>query len=112
MQWLTLVSEDAGVQRLKADNRKPMVTPDVDPLSPYPSTHAVKTGDNTVNRQRPEADRRQSERRNGGERRRKQEPLLLDTRSSHDRRRIENRRQSTSKRDQRPVIRTRINLYV
>ena len=50
MQWLTLVPEDAGVQRLKADNRRPAVTRDVDALSAYPSTHAVKIGDGSVKR--------------------------------------------------------------
>lgn len=112
MQWLTLVPEDAGVQRLKADNRRPAVTRNVDAPSAYPSTHAVKIGDGTENRQSPSRrDRRQSDRRSGCDRRCKQVPVLLDTRSSHDRRHIENRRQAAASKDLRPVVRTRINLY-
>jgi len=111
MQWLTLVPEDAGVQRLKADNRRPAVTRDVDALSGYPSTHAIKIGDGTVKRPQPMRDRRQGDRRGDGERRREQVPVLLDTRSRHDRRQIENRREPTAPRDRQPAARTRINLY-
>jgi hypothetical protein len=112
MQWLTLVPEDAGIQRLKADNRRPAVTRNVDALSPYPSTHAVKIGDGTANnRQTPGRDRRRSDRRSGCDRRCRQVPVLLDTRSSHDRRCIENRRQPAVSEDLQPVVRARINLY-
>ncbi len=111
MQWLTLVPEDAGVQRLKADNRRPAVTRDVDALSAYPSTHAVKIGDGSVKHQATNRDRRQGDRRGGGDRRRKQVPVMLDTRSNHDRRGIENRRRADAAQDRQPVARTRINLY-
>lgn len=111
MQWLTLVPEDAGVQRLKADNRRPAGARGVEALAPYPSTHAVKIGENAANHQPPERDRRRGERRSGVDRRCNQLPVLLDTRSRHDRRRIENRRQPTTPQDPRQAVRTRINLY-
>jgi hypothetical protein len=112
MQWLSLVTEDSGVQRLKADNRKPAITGNVDAVSPYPSTHAARIGDGTAGRQhQPDRERRQGERRNGSERRRKQVPVLLDTRARHDRRGIENRRRSNSDEAATPVPRTRVNLY-
>lgn len=112
MQWLSLVTEDNGVQRLKADNKKPAITGNVDAVSPYPSTHATRIGDGTGGRQRqPGRERRQDERRNGGERRREQVPVLLDTRARHDRRGIENRRKSDIDETATQVPRTRVNLY-
>jgi hypothetical protein len=111
MQWLTLVPEDSGVQRLKADNRRPAVTRSVDPVSasaPLPSTR----GDEQVQMPRqPATDRRRGERRGGYDRRVEQQPVLLDTRCSHDRRDGENRRQAPGNRTQCPPAGTRINLY-
>ena len=111
MQWLTLVSEDAGVQRLKADNRKPVVTGSVDALSPYPGTHPVQLGERRQADERPRVERRSGDRRQG-ERRKKQVPVLLDTRAKHDRRAIEGRRQAeTGNRAADLPARRRINLY-
>lgn len=110
MQWLSLVTEDSGVQRLKADNRKPAVTADVDAVSPYPSAHPARIGEGgNAQQRRPLQDRRKQDRRNGGDRRQQQVPVLLDTRSSHDRRGIENRRRPTG--SETPSPRTRLNLY-
>ena len=114
MQWLTLVSEDAGVQRLKADNRQPVTARSVDAVAPYPSAHPVRIGEDRVSRQHPVQDRRQDERRNGGDRRKHQSAVLLDTRSQHDRRNIfEDRRHQASAEDTqvKTISRTRINLY-
>jgi len=111
MQWLTLVPEDSGVQRLKADNRKPAVTGSVDPVSPYPRAHPTRSGEQIESRQRPVHDRREGERRRGGERRREQVPVLLDTRCQEDRRAIENRRASVATGEHPPTARLRINLY-
>jgi len=111
MQWLTLVPEDSGVQRLIADNRKPAVTGSVDPISPYPRVHSARSGKQIESRQRPAHDRRQGERRRGGERRREQVPVLLDTRCRQDRRAIENRRASAATGERPRTARLRINLY-
>ena len=93
MQWLSLVTEDAGVQRLKAQNRQPAVTGDVDAVRPYPRTHAVQIGEGHQPEPPPVRERRSGDRRRGADRRRKQVPVILDTRVSN-RRAIGNRRQS------------------
>ncbi len=111
MQWLSLVSEDSGVQRLKADNRLPATTQGVLAVSPFPSTHAAKAGEHRDTHQRPVTDRRRNERRQGNERRKKQIPVVLDTRSNHDRRGIENRRKNQTVHDEKPAPLPRINIY-
>ena len=111
MQWLTLVPEDSGVQRLKAANRKPAVTGSVDPVSPYPPAQPTHSGEQIESRQRPVHDRPQGERRGGDERRREQVPVLLDTRCPQDRRAIENRRASAATGEHPPTARLRIYLY-
>jgi len=111
MQWINLVPEDAGLQRLKADNRRPVITRDVDAVSPYPSAHAPRIGDGTRRESTPHRDRRASDRRTGSDRRKQQLAVLLDTRSKHDRRAIGNRRSiETTDTEQRPQ-RARLNLY-
>lgn len=111
MQWLTLVSEDSGVQRLKADNRLPATAPDVNAVSPYPSTHAAQIGERPDTNREPVRDRRQSDRRRGNDRRKKQLPVVLDTRSNHDRRDIENRRKTQTASNEKPAAPARINVY-
>ena len=111
MQWLTLVSEDNGVQRLKADNRRPVVARAVDAVSPYPSTHPVRVGEHPeIQRQHVEI-RRYGERRKRGDRRHKQVPVILDTRSSHDRRALQSRRATHSADEKPDTPRQRINVY-
>lgn len=112
MQWLSLVSEDAGVQRLKADNRKPVIARSVDAVSPYPSTHAARIGEGQQLRERVAGrDRRGTtgERRQK-ERRQKQVPVLLDTRCSN-RRDIENRRSDASLPDADELAVAHISIY-
>ena len=112
MQWLKLVSEDAGLQRLKAVNRLPASTPGIDPVPPYPATHSACIGGHPEpGSRRPLKDRRQNERRQGGDRRKKQIPVVLDTRSKHDRRALENRREGKKCRKNKPSARSRINVY-
>ena len=112
MQWLKLVSEDGGVQRLKAGNRLPAATPGVAPVPPYPATHSARIGGHPEpGSRRPLKDRRQNERRQGGDRRKKQIPVVLDTRSKHDRRALENRREGKKCRKNKPPARSRINVY-
>lgn len=111
MQWLTLVPENSGVQRLKADQRLPAVTPRVDPVAASSGVPATRSDEQVQQQRKPAADRRRGERRGGLERRREQQPVLLDTRCSEDRRDSENRRHSCGDREQRPAARTRINLY-
>jgi hypothetical protein len=110
MQWLRLVWEDAGLQRLKAANGKPPTAPVVDALSPYPATHPVQLGERRQTRQEPAQERRRQERR-VGDRRREQQAILIDTRSKHDRRALVNRRQGDEQQDDQPPARTRLNLY-
>ena len=110
MQWLTLVSEDAGTQNLKSGNRRPVIAhSNVDAVA-----HSARIGENPVQQQpRPPQDRRRHERRHGDDRRQHQTAVLLDTRSRHDRRnRIENRRQAPAEDTPTTTSRTRINLYV
>ena len=113
MQWLTLVPEDSGVQRLKADNKLPATTGDVEQVAPFPRVHPARIGDRRESRSAmPTKERRSAERRQG-DRRKKQIPVLLDTRSKHDRRAFENRRKTDN--DQAPataVSHRRLNLYV
>jgi hypothetical protein len=112
MQWLTLVSEDAGVQRLKSDARQPATARAVDAVAAYPAAHPAQLGEGASARKAPVKDRRQGERRKQGDRRKEQQPVLLDTRSRHDRRSIDNRRQSqTSGAKHAPSPARRINLY-
>lgn len=111
MQWISLVPEDAGLQRLKSDNRRPVITRDVDAVSPYPSVHALRIGDGTQHESPPHRERRASERRTGRDRRKQQRPVLLDTRSKHDRRAIGNRRAiETADTEQHPQ-RVHLDLY-
>ena len=111
MQWLKLVSEDGGVQRLKAVNRLPARAPHVDAVPAYPATHSARSGE-YPEPGRPLKDRRQNERRQGGERRKKQVPIVLDTRSKHDRRALENRRDGNKRcEDKTPAPRSGINVY-
>jgi len=78
MQWITPLSEDYGVQRLKADNRKPAIARAVAP------TRMV--GECLEAPHKRIESRYQGERRKHGDRRRKQVPVILDTRSSQNRR--------------------------
>jgi hypothetical protein len=112
MQWLKLVSEDGGVQRLKANNRLPVRTPGVDPVPPYPATHSARIDTARQSHARPVKDRRQSDRRKGGERRKKQVAVVLDTRSKHDRRALEDRRGSKKRSHDKRRARSHINIYV
>ncbi len=111
MQWLTLIPEDSGVQRLKADNRKPVVARAVDSISPYPSTHPVQIGEQRGSRRQRNESRRQGERRRGEERRHEQIPVILDTRSSHDRRALQNRRTDHNVDETADAPPQRINVY-
>ena len=111
MQWLTLVSEDNGVQRLKADNRRPVVARAVDPVSPYPSTHPARIGEHPETPHQRIESRHQGERRKDGDRRRKQVPVILDTRSKHDRRALQNRGDTHSGEEKPDTPRPRINVY-
>ncbi len=109
MDSLKLVTDDIGVQNLITSNRLPVTAGSVDAVSPYPSTHSARIGEGHAERV-PITDRRKRERR-GGDRRKQQVAVLLDTRSPHNRRGFENRRDNAANDgvDRRP--RTGINLY-
>ncbi len=112
MQWLKLVTEDGGIQRLRANNRLPATTPAVDPVPLSPTTHSNPNGEQPVSESRPKKERRQKERRKGGDRRKKQIPVLLDTRSKHDRRALENRRGGRQHSENDPPPRSGVNIFV
>ncbi|GMQ89520.1 MAG: hypothetical protein BMS9Abin09_1016 [Gammaproteobacteria bacterium] len=86
MQWLTLLSEDYGVQSLRADNRKPAIARAVERVSPYPSAHPARIGEHPETPHQHVENRHQGDRRKSGDRRRKQVPVILDTRSNRSRR--------------------------
>jgi len=113
MQWLTLVPEDSGIQRLKSYNRRPAVARAVDALSPCPPTHAGVGGEGkgAARRQSDQRNRRRNDRRRGGDRRQRRLAVLLDTRNRNDRRAIENRRRPTPGVEQLPAGYTCIDLY-
>lgn len=96
MQWIKLVPEDTGIQNLKADNKRPAITRNVDAVSPYPSAHAPRIGEDALREARKHQKRRTGDRREGDDRRKQQIPVMLDTRSKHDRRAISNRRTDSS----------------
>jgi hypothetical protein len=110
MQWLSLVPEDSGTQRLKADSRRPAATRSVDAVCPGAPVHATRSGNVVRTPPRPVTDRRRGERRSGHERRSIQHAVLLDTRCGAPRRGSEDRRQSSGSRER---IRStyHINLY-
>ncbi|MDT8388270.1 MAG: hypothetical protein RQ736_12200 [Thiogranum sp.] len=111
MQWLNLVPEDAGVQRLKADNRQPVVARSVDTVAPYPETHETRLAGTRLPERDQSRDRRgRSGDRRQGERRQKQVPVLLDTRCGN-RRGLGNRRQDAAPADAAALVSARINVY-
>lgn len=112
MQWLKLVSEDGGIQRLRADNRSPATTPVVDPVPQSPAAQPPPLGKHPESNARPRKERRRGERRKGGDRRKKQIPVLLDTRSKHDRRALENRRGDAPASPDDPPPRSGVNIFV
>jgi len=105
MQWITPVYEDYGVQRLRAENRKPAIARAVDPVSPYPSAHPGRVGEHSETARQRIDNRYQGERRKGSDRRRKQVPVILDTRSSQNRRDMQRAEETAD------APRQRINVY-
>ncbi len=94
MQWLTLVPEDAGVQRLRAERPVTASTGQLDTVARYPSSHPVQIGETHLRAPAPRRERRRGERRQG-DRRGQQLASAFDTRGKHDRRGCQDRRQST-----------------
>lgn len=91
MTSINLIPDDLGVQRLKSENAQPSTTRAVTPVAPYPTEQANQPHPRPPVPARARNEQRKRERRRG-ERRRKQDPILLDTRSSQDRRHIRDRR--------------------
>lgn len=100
MQWLTLIPENSTIQRLQSDYRRPAVTRAVDTLTPCAPARPVGPQTDPAS-----ALTHRHDRRKGGDRRRRQVPVLLDTRCNPDRRRSDTRVQHP------PAARTRIDLY-
>ncbi len=111
MQWLSLVNEDAGVQRLKADNRQPVVARSVDAVSPYPHIHPAQLGEGQLRERVAGRDRRgHSGERRRQDRRKQQIPVFLDTRCGN-RRGIENRRSEAALPDADQPVVAHISVY-
>jgi hypothetical protein len=91
MQWLTLVPENTGIQRLRTERPVTASTRRLDAAAPYPSAHAAQIGDPRADSRPPRRERRRTERRHH-ERRGQQLPVAFDTRSKHDRRGCQDRR--------------------
>jgi len=104
MQWLTLVPENSSVQRLTADNRRPVVVRGVAAPAPCPPAPPLRNDERTAPGAR---EHRHDERRKGDDRRRQQVPVVLDTRCSDERR----RRSDAGKAGQPTDRRHHINLY-
>ena len=102
MQWITPAYEDYGVQRLRASNRKPAIARAVGP---------ARIGEHSETPRQRVENRHQGERRKGGDRRRKQVPVILDTRSSQNRRALQNRRNPQNVDEAADTPRQRINVY-
>ncbi len=102
MQWFTPVPEDAGVRRLMAANARPAATrPPESVAAPLPDAAGNRTrGARPVGA----VERRHGERRHQ-DRRRRQVPVLLDTRCRPD------RRTSGDRRGAGPVKGRRLDVY-
>jgi len=113
MQWIKLVPEDAGIQNLRADSRRPVITRNVDAVPPYPSTDTRRISKDMQRDTGKHQERRAEDRRARSDRRKQQVPVLLDTRSKHDRRAIDNRRSISANDTGTEPSRhsTRLNLY-
>lgn len=112
MQWINLAPEDAGIQNLRRDTRRPAVRRDVDAVSPYPSARPPRIDEDMRDATGKHRERRAGDRRAGTDRRKEQIPILLDTRCKHDRRAIGNRRSPPRDTDTRHSSHnTQLNLY-
>jgi hypothetical protein len=107
MTFINLIPDDLGIQRLKSENAQPGTTRAVTPVEPYPSQQANQPQALPVPPPRKRRKPRKGERR-AGERRKRQEPVILDTRASQDRREITDRREDEA--ETRPP--PRIDLFV
>lgn len=99
MTTINLIPDDAGVQKLRADNEAPTTTHGVSATS---ATHKVEKHPRSyeqvqsVSQARRYGERRKGERRQG-ERRIGKQPVMLDTRSHRERRRNGRRLQDREK---------------
>jgi hypothetical protein len=88
--------DDVGVNSLKRANEEPGVARATDEVPPYPRVHEQVTP------VQPERRGVRRERRSGRDRRQKDVPVMLDTRSPHSRRKIDrDRRKGGAKKDRR-----------
>ncbi len=106
MTIFSIRPDDAGIRNLRNDNAKPNTTKAVGQVSPYPEVHPAKVGFHEavqkevenmrqVSRHQPHQElmpSEQGERRQRKDRRQRQIPVLLDTRSGSERRLIQNNR--------------------
>lgn len=83
---------DVGLRDLKTENEQPANARETDPVPPYPRTRERRFDAETPEREReqgkqerPQTERR-VERRTGGDRRKRDVPVFLDTRNNRERR--------------------------
>jgi len=84
MAGINFRPDDLGTRLLEKDNSQPASTRAVDPAAPSPRPHAPE--DQPAPEAPPPA-YRGKDRRKGGDRRKKDVPVILDTRSKRERRR-------------------------
>jgi len=109
MQWLTLVSEDAAVQRLRSARPATASTGRLHGVAGYPSAHPAQIGEPRVDEPAARRERRRGERRME-QRRDQQLPVAFDTRSRHDRRGCQDRRRAPDEAQTTPRV-TGIDVY-
>lgn len=103
MTFINLIPDDLGIQRLKAENAKPGTANAVTPVDPYPTEQANQPHPRARQLRRSAREVRQGDRRRG-ERRQRQEPVLLDTRSHRERRRQSDRREQAAAQKPAPSV--------
>ncbi|WJW75252.1 hypothetical protein QVG61_12290 [Thiohalobacter sp. IOR34] len=93
MSGINLRPDDLGLQSLKDQNQAPNKARAVSPAAPYPRVQPG--GERPAAERSAASERPRVERRKGGDRRKRNLPVILDTRTQRERRREPNDEQST-----------------
>lgn len=87
MTSINLRPDDLNIQSLKRDNEAPATTRAVSPTAPSPRVHGSEEQVAPGQHPPPPRVERRGDRRTGEDRRKRQIPVILDTRSKRERRR-------------------------
>ena len=107
MANINLIPDDLAVQALRSQNARHGTAEAVTPVDPYPAQQAGQPRSQSRPPHLVARDNRRGDRRKE-DRRKKQVPVILDTRTPHNRRRIGDRRQDVTDETPAPVP---LNLY-